>query len=139
MTGLRCDVINTEAMKNLLVDALASAPRGTQTRIADEMGIRPQTVNKWRKGYNLPEPDRWTQLEHLLGLDDGAISRAAGITQPPDDAQSTEELRAELRRLDGEMRSLRAELDELRAAAVRPPRASSTPRAEAGPSRPRTP
>jgi DNA-binding transcriptional regulator YdaS (Cro superfamily) len=69
-------------MKTLLMGAFASAPRGTQARVADALDLPPTTVNKWAKGYNLPEPHRWPEVERLLGLTDGALAEAAGITQP---------------------------------------------------------
>jgi len=86
----------------LLADAIGSSPRGTQTRLAAALGVTVQTVNKWRQGQNMPEPERWSEIEVLLELPAGALARAAGIrsTQPTDDIVA--EIRAihvELRRL----------------------------------------
>lgn len=60
-------------MRRTLIDAFAAADRGLQSRIADALGVRPQTVNKWAKGQNLPEPDTWKRLEPLL-RSEGLIS-----------------------------------------------------------------
>jgi len=61
-------------MKQILVKSFSGAPRGSQSRIADALGVRVQTVNKWSKGHNVPEPQHWRELERLLGLDAGMLT-----------------------------------------------------------------
>jgi transcriptional regulator with XRE-family HTH domain len=61
--------------------ALAAAPRGSQTSIARELGVAVTTVNKWAQGHNVPEPSRWQDVERLLGMPEGSLARAAGISQ----------------------------------------------------------
>lgn len=101
-------------MRQILVSAFAALPRGeTQTSIADALGERVQTVNKWAKGYNAPGPDvDLRKLEELLHLEPGMLGYAAG-TKPPSPAVDTEQLLAELQRqgaviakLEGRLRSL---------------------------------
>lgn len=73
-------------MREILKTAFAALQRGEQTRIADDLGERVQTVNKWAKGYNAPGPDvDLRRLEVLLHLEPGALGYVAG-TSPTDDA-----------------------------------------------------
>lgn len=116
-------------MKRTLVAALGSAPRGTQSRIADALGVRPQAVNKWAKGYNVPEPETWARLEPLLRemglLEDPARS-------DPPDTTSREELDVTqlVLGIAEEIRLLRVEFQRLGDAYQQladPPRAPSDP------------
>lgn len=91
-------------MKSLLMTAFAK--RGTQIRVADALGLPATTVNKWAKGYNLPEHHRWPDLERLLGLEPGSLAAAAGIMQPVDRGDEIEEIRNELQRQGAEIASL---------------------------------
>lgn len=61
--------------------AFAAAPRGTQSRVADALGVRATAVNKWAKGYNVPEPQHWQQLEQLLDLPAGELTGEIGATR----------------------------------------------------------
>lgn len=60
-------------MRAAFVEAFQNAPQGTQTRIADDLGVRVQTVNKWAKGYNLPSREHIPRIEQMLGLKKGAL------------------------------------------------------------------
>lgn len=86
-------------MRQILVSAFAALPRGeTQTSIADALGERVQTVNKWAKGYNAPGPNvDLRKLERLLHLDEGALGYTAGAT-PQNPTVDTELLLAEIQR-----------------------------------------
>lgn len=64
---------------SLLRDAFDRSPRGTQSRLAEAVGVSPQTVNKWASGANDPDPERWPEIEEALGLESGAIERAAMV------------------------------------------------------------
>jgi transcriptional regulator with XRE-family HTH domain len=68
-------------MRQTLVAAFAAAPRGTQSRVADALGVRATAVNKWAKGYNVPEPQHWQQLEQLLDLPAGELTGEIGATR----------------------------------------------------------
>lgn len=93
-------------MRTILVSAFAALPRGEQTRIADELGERVQTVNKWARGYNQPGPDvDLRRLEQLLHLETGVLGYAAGTT-PQSPAVDTGALLAEIRRQGAAMRRL---------------------------------
>lgn len=104
--------MHNDGVKNLLVEAFASAPRGTQARVAEALGLPAPTVNKWAKGYNIPEPARWAEVEQLLGLTEGSIAQAAGITQPRDGrtfddlAALVQRLGDAVTRLEGRVRAL---------------------------------
>lgn len=87
-------------MRTLLIRAFAEAPRGTQSRIADELGVRPTSVNKWSKGHNLPEPRYWRQLERLLGLTAGSLVLTSDEGTPDPFAAIRAELVAIRARLD---------------------------------------
>jgi len=96
-------------MKRVLTEAFSRLPRGEQSRIADALLIRAQTVNKWAKGYNVPEPERWAQLEELLHLEPGALAAAAGFT-PPSPAFDIAELVAEVQRQGAAIARIEARL-----------------------------
>lgn len=67
--------IYNEKVVNDLIVAGVSRPGWTQKRLADALGIRPQTVNKWVKGENTPPPDRWPAIEEALEFDPGTFWR----------------------------------------------------------------
>lgn len=60
-----------------IVEALRR-PGWNQKRLADALGSRPQTVNKWVKGENTPPLKRWAEIETALELP-GALFAAAGL------------------------------------------------------------
>jgi transcriptional regulator with XRE-family HTH domain len=61
----------------VLEEALAR-PGWSQARLARELGLRPQTVNKWVSGENTPPIDRWAAIEAALGIERGTMMRRAG-------------------------------------------------------------
>lgn len=68
-------------MRQILKDAFEALPRGEQSRIARELGVPAQRVNKWRLGHNSPGPDiDLRKLERLLGLEEGVLGYMAGTT-----------------------------------------------------------
>lgn len=68
-------------MRQILVDAFDALPRGEQSRIARELGVTPQRINKWKLGHNAPGPDvDLRKLEALLHLDEGVLGYVAGST-----------------------------------------------------------
>lgn len=56
-------MLSAETMRNVLSRAIQNAPRGTQARMAIALGVVPQTVNKWAKGINGPEPEMFGPIE----------------------------------------------------------------------------
>lgn len=84
-------------MKQILITAFNAAPRGAQSRIADELGVRATAVNKWAKGYNVPDPKHWERLEQMLGL---AAGQLTGLMRPDDTGPSSAEVLQLLRRLE---------------------------------------
>lgn len=92
-------LLSAQPVRQILRQAFEALPRGEQTRIADDLGVRVQTVNKWAKGYNAPGPDvDLRRLEELLHLDPGALGYVAGTT-PIDDS----ELRGRVAKLEREV------------------------------------
>lgn len=61
----------------VLEEALAR-PGWSQARLARELGLRPQTINKWVSGENTPPIERWAPIEAALGIERGTIMRRAG-------------------------------------------------------------
>lgn len=100
-------------MRLILKDAFEALPRGEQTRIADELGVRVQTVNKWAKGYNAPGPDvDLRRLEDLLRLDRGVLGYVAGTTPPSPDVD-TAALLAEIQKQGVAMKRIEGRLQSL--------------------------
>lgn len=100
--------------------AFEALPRGEQTRIADALGERVQTVNKWAKGYNSPGPDvDLRRLEELLHLDTGALGYTAGTTPPSPDVDTAQVMAeilrqgAVIRKLEKRIRALTARVQRL--------------------------
>jgi transcriptional regulator with XRE-family HTH domain len=72
--------VHNDGVKNLIMEAFASAPRGTQAQVAAALNLPAPTINKWAQGHTIPEPHRWPDLERLLNLPDGTLARASGIS-----------------------------------------------------------
>lgn len=107
-------------MRQILVAAFKALPRGEQTRIADELGERVQTVNKWAKGYNSPGPDvDLRRLEELLHLEAGSLGYMAGTTPPSPDVDTAQLMGEILRqgdaihKLEKRIRALTARVQRL--------------------------
>lgn len=48
----------------------------TQTALAERLGVRPASVNHWIHGRTLPAPDKFKQLDDLIGLTKPAATAA---------------------------------------------------------------
>lgn len=105
------------AVQKIIQDAFRLAPRGTQTRVAKNLGVKQQTVSKWAAGDIVPEQWRWPAIERELDLDPGALMEAHyKAVRPPDDgSQIPEAVRVALQTLGDELAQLRAEVAALRA------------------------
>lgn len=74
-------LLSAQGMRDILKAAFASLPRGEQSRIANELGVSPQRVNKWRLGHNSPGPEvDLRKLEELLHIEPGELGFPAGST-----------------------------------------------------------
>lgn len=54
---------------------LDSRGRGAKARLAEAVGVEPQTVSKWVAGQTQPEMERWEAIEAHLGWERGEIVR----------------------------------------------------------------
>lgn len=61
----------------LIKDGIDRRGHGSQTRLAEAVGVRVQTVNKWVKGQTVPDPDRWADIDRFFGWDEGSLALAA--------------------------------------------------------------
>lgn len=78
----------TDVLTKLIADAVTERGRGTQTRLAEAVGVEVQTVNKWVHGQTHPTPDRWAAIERFFGMEPGAI---ASLVVPRDGGATTAE------------------------------------------------
>jgi hypothetical protein len=69
---------NQDVVLDLIADELSQRGRGAQTRLAEAVGVRVQTVNKWQKRQTCPEPDKWPAIEEHFGLNPGTIRDVVG-------------------------------------------------------------
>lgn len=53
-------------MKQRAVEATKRLGHGYQSRVADAIGVRAQTVNKWVHGQTLPQGENWENLRAFL-------------------------------------------------------------------------
>jgi DNA-binding transcriptional regulator YdaS (Cro superfamily) len=63
-------------MDHVITRAIVEAlhrPGWSQARLAKALAIRPQTVNKWAKGENVPPMSRWPAIEAALELAAGSF------------------------------------------------------------------
>jgi hypothetical protein len=59
---------------------IRNAPRGTQAKLARELGAPVQTVNKWALGMTCPSPRSWSVIEQFFELEEGTLSGLGGLT-----------------------------------------------------------
>jgi DNA-binding transcriptional regulator YdaS (Cro superfamily) len=64
-----------EAIRRALPDPL---PRGTQTEMANVLGVSQPTVQRWFAGESSPEPVLWSAIEAHMGIEAGTL-RAASL------------------------------------------------------------
>lgn len=63
---------NSDVIRDVIVKTLDER-EWTQKELADRLGVRPQTVNKWVSGENSPPMERWTAIEDALEIDRGTL------------------------------------------------------------------
>lgn len=97
--GEKVPSYNADMVAAMLTRRLDALGRGSQTRLADAVGVRVQTVNKWVKGQTVPERDKWPLIEEHLHLSPGSIKQAAGVPDDDELADEVSRLRAEVARL----------------------------------------
>lgn len=55
--------------------------RGSQTELANALGVAVGTVNKWYRGHNSPELHRWRDIERHFGWPPGQIASLTGLNR----------------------------------------------------------
>lgn len=90
-------------VRELITDALSARGAGAQTRLAREVGVAAQTVNKWVKGQTLPTRDKLPAIEKALAMTPGTLLAAAGFAA----ADVPDSLAERLGRLEAEVAELR--------------------------------
>lgn len=83
---------NVDMVLDVVVDNLRQRGRGAQTRLAEAVGVKVQTVNKWSKRQTCPEPDKWEAIEDHFGLERGTLRRASGLDERPTSLGTDERL-----------------------------------------------
>lgn len=132
-----------DVVTRIIADELERRGRGAQTALAEALGVRVQTVNKWRLGQTTPEFARWPSIEHYFGWPDGYIAASARHPAAAPVAKEQGRLErvlahtalvtmADLERLRSEVReemgALEARVRELESAALVDPTTSSAMR-----------
>lgn len=74
--------------------------------------ISPASYSHWETGRSLPEPHRWPDIEHVMGLERGEIAQIVQRVEPEPDGDSRElrRLVADLERLDQDQRRFVADV-----------------------------
>lgn len=85
-------------LKQLISKLVTDPTGGTQTSHAKALGVSVQTVNKWAKGHNVPDPSKWAAIERHFQLAPGAMVEAAGF------AEVDSSLAARVTQLEAQMR-----------------------------------
>lgn len=67
-----------------LGEAIRMAVAGTHTQasLADELGVRQNTVSRWVTGANVPSLDEIRRIEEACDVPIGFVLRAAGYSGP---------------------------------------------------------
>ena len=109
---------NRQAAVDLVAQALAHSSAADRRRIADALGVQPETARKYatREVKSIP-PERWAPLELALDLPSGIIADAVGA--PHADGFDPGELAARVSRLAEAARRLSEEADALLESVVR--------------------
>lgn len=95
----------------ILRKALGDPPsRGALVKFARQLGTDDSSPSRWMAGAR-PDPAIWPRIEKVLELPAGTL--AAADANPPDDVGAVDELRAEVRALAAELKSVRARLAKL--------------------------
>lgn len=69
---------NATVVTTLIADAVKARGRGAQTGLANDVGVRVQTVNKWVKHQTTPAPELWPRIEQSLNMDPGTLALESG-------------------------------------------------------------
>lgn len=101
---------NADVVLDLIADNLASRGRGSQTRLAEAVGVTVQTVNKWKARQTCPKPDRWPSIESHFGIEPGSLRRASGLPIIP---ATSPDVYERLTRLEGAVAELRQMIVDL--------------------------
>lgn len=70
-------VYNQRMVLEVLVAALADAPRGTKAKLGRDTHTTAANVTKWAKGWTCPTPDKWPTIEDSLEMQRGTLELAA--------------------------------------------------------------
>jgi transcriptional regulator with XRE-family HTH domain len=75
---------NDAVVTRIIRQRLDAMGNGSGARVARQLGVRPQTVSKWRSGENTPKPSDWPRVAVALGLDKDHFHRALFEIEPAD-------------------------------------------------------
>ena len=94
-------------LKQLISKLVTDPTRGTQTSHAKALGVSVQTVNKWAKGHNVPDPSKWAAIERHFELAPGSLVEIAGFADVDDS------LAARVTLLEIQVRAMAVQLERL--------------------------
>jgi hypothetical protein len=79
MTGEADGVARMPGVCAAIADALGGQPppRGSGKRLAELLDRDPSVVSRWISGKSVPDAASWGQIEDVLGMTPGTLSRAA--------------------------------------------------------------
>lgn len=97
---------NKSVISDLVREEIQRRPRGAASRLAETVGVTPQTVSKWVHGQSTPDMESWTRVAEALDLPPDAFFVAAFGSRSP-----TVDDRVEA--VEGEVRELRSMVEEL--------------------------
>lgn len=117
---------NKSAAVELVAQALAGTRTQDRRRIAEQVGVQPETIRKYaaRELKSIP-PERWSALEQALGMPAGVIAQAVGA---PALQVTGSDLPDRLEQLAETARLLSEEVDALRGLVAGLERADRSPR-----------
>ena len=82
---------NADVVLDVIAAELDRRGRGAQTRLAEAVGVKVQTVNKWKSRQTCPEPDKWPAIDDHFELGDGYLRSVSGLGPGPGATSATEE------------------------------------------------